>query len=91
MRTIRHAAHATVSARSGYQDDTGTLDWIVTVPWEDGPAEEGHGHPELPQLTLTVEGPDGDVVEDATLSADDTRTLFDALGETYKHLDRRRT
>lgn len=87
MRTIRHKASPTINARSGYDDDTGTMTWIVTVPWRDGQESENHGHPVLPQLGFDIEGPDGDIVEDVTLSAADTYDLYRALNETYEHLD----
>lgn len=94
MRTIRHRAAIEITARSGYDDNIGTMNWFVTTPWEDDNAgatdedeSDNHGHPVLPQLTFDVEGPDGDVIEDVTLSALDTWRLYQALRETYVALE----
>lgn len=60
------------------------MTWHVTVPWEDGPESEGHGD-DAPQLSLTIEGPDGDLVEDVTLDAAATLALHRALDETFRN------
>ena len=84
MRTIRHrlVTHGT-DRHSRWADDTAEIMVDVTMPWEDGDEAENHGHPVLPQITLSVEGSDGEQVEEVSLSPIDTWSLYQALRESF--------